>query len=128
MGTDHNIDLTDRETMQNGSLLTRRSETRKHFDIYGECSQALQECFIMLLGENRCRHKDRDLLAIHHSFERNPQCDLGLTITYIAAKQAIHRPRGFHITLDLSESTFLIVSFDIWKRIFQLFLPGCVGL
>jgi hypothetical protein len=38
----------------------------------------------MLLREDRRRHENRNLLAVHHRFERGAQCDFRFAIADIA--------------------------------------------
>jgi hypothetical protein len=51
----------------------------------------------MLLGQQRGRAQDRDLLAVGHGDEGGAHGDLGLAEADVAADQAIHRLAGFHV-------------------------------
>ena len=46
------------------------AEAGEDVDRDGEGGEALGERLIVLLGEDRCRHEDGDLLAVHHGLER----------------------------------------------------------
>ncbi len=78
----------------------------------------------MLLRQNRCRHQHSDLFSVLHRFERRAQSHFGFAIAHITAQQAIHRTRSFHIALNGGNRAALVGSFNVWKAIFQLFLPG----
>jgi len=41
--------------------------------------------------------EDCDLFAVHHGLEGGPDRDLGFAKTDVAANQAIHRLRLFHV-------------------------------
>ena len=82
----------------------------------------------MLLRQHGCRHKDRHLLAIHHSFEGGAQGHLGFAIAHVAAQQTIHRARRFHIAFDVCQGALLVFGLHVRERIFQFLLPGGIRL
>lgn len=51
----------------------------------------------MLLGEQRGRRQQRDLLAAHHRDERRTQRDFGLAEADVAAHEAVHRLAARHV-------------------------------
>ena len=51
----------------------------------------------MLAREQRRRHDDRHLLAVHRGDESGAQRDLGLAEADVAADQPVHRPAGGEI-------------------------------
>ena len=81
----------------------------------------------MLLGQNSRRYQDRDLFAVAGSFESRAQCDLGLPVSHVAADQAVHRPRAFHILFDLADRGFLVLGLLKRKRAFQILHPDAVS-
>ena len=78
----------------------------------------------MLLGQHGGGHQHRHLLAIHHRLEGGAQGHLGLAVAHIAADQAVHRARAFHIALDFVQHAQLVFGLDIGEAGFQLLLPG----
>ena len=81
----------------------------------------------MLLGQNRSRRQEDDLLSPHQGLEGSAQSHLGLSETDIPAEETIHRSPGFHVLLDLGNGTELIRSFLVWEAHLQLPLPRRVG-
>ena len=81
----------------------------------------------MLVSKNGCGRQHRGLLAFHDRFESSAHCDFGFAVTYVSAQKAIHRSRFLHVMLYIFDCRFLIGSQDIFKPIFKLALPGCVG-
>ncbi len=78
----------------------------------------------MLLRQHGGGHQHRHLLAVCNRFERRPQRHLRLSVTHIAADQAVHRARVFHIALHFLHHPQLVFRFDIGEAGFQLLLPG----
>ena len=77
----------------------------------------------MLLRKHGGRHQHSHLPAIHDSFEGCAQRYLGLAVTHIAAQQAIHGPRAFHVAFDLFDRPHLILGFRVRETHFQNVLP-----
>ncbi len=71
--------------------------------------------------------KDGHLLAVAHGFERGAHDDFGLAVAHIAAEQAVHRLRAFHVALDIGDGGFLIARFAELESVFELPLPVTVG-
>ena len=82
---------------------------------------------VMLVGEDRGRHQHRHLLAVAGGFEGGPQRHLRLAEADVAAEQAVHRPRGFHVGFDLLDGAELVGSFLVREGHLELRLPGAVG-
>ena len=81
---------------------------------------------IMLLREHRRRHKNGRLLAVGHAFERGAQRHLGLAVPHVAAQQAVHRGRRFHVLLDILDRLQLVGRFLEGEIILELALPCAV--
>ena len=62
-------------------------------DLQRERREALAERRVVLGGEDRRRHEDRDLLAVLGRLERGAQRDLGLAVADVADDEPVHRPR-----------------------------------
>ena len=58
---------------------------------------------LMLKRQHRRRRENGHLLAVHHRLERGAHRDLGLAVADVAAQQAIHRRRRFHVALDVGD-------------------------
>ena len=63
---------------------------------------------LVLKREHRRRREERDLLAVHHRLERGAHRHLGLAVADVAAQQAIHRRRRFHVALDVGDRRLLV--------------------
>ena len=65
MCADNNINRAIAQFSDNFVRFLVRTKTRQHFDGHGERGEPFFECVVMLLRQNRRRHKDRDLPPIH---------------------------------------------------------------
>ncbi|SIC12521.1 Uncharacterised protein [Mycobacteroides abscessus subsp. abscessus] len=65
----------------------------------------------MLLGKDRCRHKDGHLFAVRNCLKSSPDGHLSFPVANIAAQEAVHRPLFFHIQLDFMDGPQLILCF-----------------
>jgi len=63
--------------------------------------------------------KDGNLFAICDGFERRAHRDFRLTVTNIAAEQAIHGRFAFHVALDVRDRSVLVVGFFKFERVFN---------
>ena len=88
----------------------------------GKPREALPERLVVLLRQNRRRHKHRHLLAVDSRLKRSSDGHLRLPITDIAAQQPIHRLRPLHILLDFLDRPQLVRRFVIRKHRFELLL------
>ena len=78
-------------------MLGLRTKTAQHFDPHRVIEHPLPERFEMLLRQDCGRRKNRNLFPFHHGLERGADRDLGLAKANVAADQAIHRARTFHV-------------------------------
>ena len=67
----------------------------------GYSASRCAEGAVVLLGEDRRRHEDGDLLAVVDRLERGADGQLGLAVADVAADEAVHRPGLLHVALDL---------------------------
>src|SRR5206468_2076486 len=68
-----------------------------------------------------------DLLAVHHGLERRADRDLRLAVADVAAHQAVHRFRLFHVALHLLDRRQLIARLLVREGVLELALPRRVG-
>ncbi len=78
------------------------------------------------MSENGSRRENRHLFAIHHCFERGPNCDFRFAEADIAADQAVHRLGALHVDFCIDDRLHLIRRFAKRKRILKFRLPSCV--
>ena len=95
--TDYNICLASLETFQYILLFSFCSEPGEHCDVDRKILHPFCESSIMLFGQNSSRNKNRNLPVIHNRFKCSPESHLGLAVSYVSAKQAIHRTLIFHV-------------------------------
>ena len=77
----------------------------------------------MLLHEQRGRHENRHLFAVLDGFEGGAYRDLGFAEADIAANQAVHRHRLFHIGLDFVDGGQLVGGLLIREGVLEFLLP-----
>ncbi len=81
----------------------------------------------MLVGEDGRWSEERDLLTFHDRLECRAHGDLGLAIADVAAEEAIHRRRLFHVPLGIGNRGCLIGGQLVRESILELLLPGAVS-
>src|SRR5579872_6547739 len=127
MCAESEIYLTFREIFEASLYLFRTSETAEHFDTHRKRLEPFFECLKMLETKHGGRRKDGNLFAVAQRFKGRAHDDFGFAVTYVAAKQAVHRLRAFHIALDVRDRRLLIAGFSKLERIFKLTLPVTVS-
>ena len=80
----------------------------------------------MLPRKHGRRYEDSRLLARENALHHGTQRDLGLAEANVAAQQAVHRPVGLHIVLDLGNAAELIVGLLVGKILLKLALPRVI--
>ena len=104
------------------------AEAADHFDGDGEWCEALLESFEVLEGEDGGGREHGDLLVIADGFEGGAHGDFGLAVADVAAEQAIHGLRGFHVANDVFDGLRLIFGFVEFEGVFELAEPiRCPG-
>ena len=93
----------------------------------GNAAKRSRRVFEVLRGEHRRGREDRDLLAVHHRLERGAHGDFRLAVADVAAQQAIHRRRRFHVALDVGDRGGLVGRELELERALELLLPVRVG-
>ena len=109
------------------ALLGGFVETRENPDTHAVTTCSVTEGGIMLHGKDRRRHQHRHLFPPKHSLERRPNGDLGLTEADVAADEAVHRVREFHVLLDLSGGARLVKGILVHEGRLEFPLPRLVG-
>ena len=66
-------------------------------------------------------------LRIGDSLESGAHGDFGLAVADVAAQQAIHRERGFHVALDVVDGVQLIGGLVEFEGVFEFALPVRIG-
>ena len=97
-----------------------RTEPAQHFDSHRIIEHALPKSFEMLLCQHRRRGENRDLFAFHHRFKGGANRNLGFAESNVAANQAIHRARRFHVGFVSAMAVELIGRFAKRKRMLEL--------
>ena len=126
MRADDQIDLARLQFPHDFGLFLRRAETAEHLVSYGKAFETALDGVIMLLREHRRRHKNGRLLSVGHAFERGAQRHLGLAIPHVAAQEAVHRGRRFHVLFDILDRLQLVGRFLKGEIILELALPCAV--
>ena len=97
VGADDDVDRAVGDAVERRLHFLRRAEARQLGDLDRPVAEAVGEVLVVLLGEQRRRRQDRDLLAAGDGDEGGAQRDLGLAEADVAADQAVHRPRRDHV-------------------------------
>ena len=81
----------------------------------------------MLAGQQGGGRQHRRLGAVLHRLEDRPHRHLRLAEADVTADEAIHRPRLFHVGLDVGDRLELVLGLDEAERRLHLGLPRRVG-
>ena len=101
MGSEKDIKLAVGKGCENPFLLLCRNHAAKKPHLEREVTKTVLEVAVVLLGKNRGRSQERNLLTAHDGLECGPEGDLCLSIANIAADQAVHDMGTFHVVLDV---------------------------
>ena len=77
----------------------------------------------MLLCKDRRRHEIRHLLSILHRLKRRPDRNLGLSVSDVAADEAVHDLRTLHILFYCLDRRKLVFRLFKRKHLFEFALP-----
>ena len=91
MGTYQNIDLAFFKRPDHLLLMLFADKARQRLHTNRPISKPVSKVLKMLLRQERCRHKDRDLSAILNGHKGGTHRNLGFPKTYITADDAVHR-------------------------------------
>ncbi|MPM22919.1 hypothetical protein SDC9_69379 [bioreactor metagenome] len=123
MGADDDVDLPFRERALDRLALLRGLKARKTRGLDGKVCKPRTHGVVVLLRENRSRHKNRRLLSVLHALKARPQRHFRLAVAHVPAEQAVHRARVFHIRLNLFNALLLVGREFIREPLFERPLP-----
>ena len=81
----------------------------------------------MLLGQYSRRREHSDLFSVHNGLERRANRHFRFAKPDVAANQAIHRLRTFHVDLCVDDRLHLVWRFPKRKGMFEFRLPSRIG-
>ncbi len=108
-------------------LLGLRAEAAHHVDADGEAREALLQRLLVLERQHGGRREEGDLFAVHRRLERGAHRHFGLAVADVAAQQAVHRRRRFHVLLDVGDRGRLIDGQVVFEGVLELLLPVRIG-
>ena len=121
------LHLARREILERLLLLGLRAEAADHVDAHGKRGEALAQRLHVLKREHRRGREEGHLFAVHHGLERRAHRHFRLAVADVAAEQAIHRRRRFHVGLDVADRGELIGREVVREGVLELLLPVRVG-
>ena len=92
-----------------------RNQPRRLRDLDRIAAQSIGERLEVLAREQRGRHHDRHLLAVHGGDEGGAQRHFGLAEADVAANEPVHRPAGGKIVEHGADGGLLVVGLVIGK-------------
>ena len=101
MRADDDVDLARAEVLDDLILFGLAAEPADHVDRHRKSGEPLGQRLLMLKRQHGRRREERHLLSVHHRLERGAHRHFGLAVADVAAEQAIHRRRRFHVALDV---------------------------
>ena len=127
VGSDQNIDFPVLEILQHHLGLFGRPRPVEVVDPRGQSVQTFAKRAKVLKRQQRRRNQHRHLLAVGHSLEGGAHRDFSFTKAHVAANQAVHGDRRFHVCLDVGRGLHLVGRVFVGKRGFELVLQVAVG-
>ena len=108
-------------------LFFLRAKPAEHFDPHRKRRETAAKVSQMLKRQHGGGRQHGDLLSIRDRLERRAHGDFRLAVADVAAQQAIHRQRGFHVALHVFDGALLVRGFLKFEGILELALPVGVG-
>ena len=127
VGSDNDIHTAFIETLDDFLLFVRSAVAAEEFDRHRILAHSFAEILKVLLREHCCRSDDGGLASTRDGFECRSNGDLGFSKSHIAADEAIHRARGFHVRFGFPDRLELVWRFGEEKRALEFLLPVGVG-
>ena len=121
------VDVTARKTAERLLLLLWRAEAGYHIHVDREISHSAHRRLIMLERKDGRRHENCNLLARQNRLVRRAECDLGLTVANVTAKQSVHGDGTHHVLLYVAYRVCLTVGLVVVKRLLKASLHLVVG-
>ena len=115
------------EFFQSFLLLFFGAEAAEHFDAHRKGGEAPAEGFVVLKGEHGGGREHGHLLGIGDGLEGGAHGDFRLAVAHVAAQQAVHGKRGFHVALDVLDGAQLVGRFLEFEGVFEFALPIRIG-
>ncbi len=109
VGADDDVDRAVGKARFHLGQVLGGDEARGLRDVDRIVAHALGERLGVLAREQRGRHDDGDLLAVHRGDEGGAQRDFGLAEADVAADQAVHRAAGGEVGIDGGDGGQLVV-------------------
>ena len=122
MGSDDNVNGAFRETRQQTAPLFSHFQAGERLNDNRIFRKPFRETQIMLLGKNRCRHKDRNLFPRYRALECGTHGDLGFSVSDISAEEAVHRALRLHVKFNLFDGFPLSVGLLEWEGVLEQLL------
>ncbi len=91
--------------------------------VTGNGGEALLESFVVLEGEDGGGREHRDLLVVADRLESRAHGDFCLAVADVAAEQAVHGLRRFHVAHHVGDGLRLIFGFAEFEGVFELAHP-----
>ena len=126
MGADDHVQFPRLQLADDLLLLLRGLEARERVHLDGEAVEAVHHRGVVLLHKDGGRGQERRLLAAHHALEDGAQGHFGLAVAHVAAEQAVHDARLFHVALDVLDGGELVGGLLVGEAVLELALPGGV--
>ncbi len=99
--TDHDVHPARSDARQGLFLFCSCAESGQHLHAHRVFLHALREGIEVLLCQNCCGNKNRDLPAVLHCLEGRPDGNFRLSKAHVAADQTIHDLVRLHILLGI---------------------------
>ena len=100
MGADDDIGLALGDFLLGQRQFLGADKARRLRNAHRQAAETIGEGLEMLTGQQRRRHDDGHLNAVHRGDEGRAQRDFRLAETDVAANEAIHRPAGAEIVAN----------------------------
>ena len=126
MGPDDDVDFAARDLCEDLLLFLGRAKSAQCADAHGVVREALLKSVPVLLHQDCRRRQHCDLLPVLDRFEGRPDRDLGLAVADVSADEAVHGPRGLHVSLHVFAGLSLIRCILVQERGLHLHLPARV--
>ena len=115
VGADDNINRAGLHAGLHLGKVFGRDHARGLRDLDRQPLEAFGECAEVLSCQQRCRHDDCDLHAVHGGNKRGAHCNFGFAKADVAANEPVHRAAGAQVFDNSVNAGGLIFGFFIRK-------------